>query len=166
LPLLHFQARRLGLLLGLGKGLLTLLEVLVLSAESGFELLDGVLELAQLGLPLSELLGSLLELLGGCGVLRLQLFEGLSPLCQLFLECLLGSHRVVFCLLEGCLRFAQALGSFRMVLLPLLRFRLGRVQLLLEGRLGLLYFGERCTCPFNVLAQGVVLRTAGIGKFL
>jgi hypothetical protein len=71
LPLLHFQTRRLGLLLGLGEGLLALLEVMMLSAEGRFELLDSVLELAQLGLPLGELLLSILELLRGCGVLRL-----------------------------------------------------------------------------------------------
>jgi hypothetical protein len=166
LPLLHFQARRLGRLLRLCKGLLALLEVLMLSVEGRFELLDSVLELAQLGLPLSELLLSILEVLRGCGVLRLELFEGLGALRQLFLERLLGSHRVVFCLLKGCVRFAEASGSFRMALLPLLHFRMGHLQLLLEGCLGLLCFCKSRTCPFNILAQGFVLRPADIHKLL
>jgi hypothetical protein len=135
LPLLHFQARRLGLLLGLCEGLLALL--------------GSVLELAQLGLPLSELLLGIVELLGGLGMLLLQLCEGLGGLRQLLLQRLLGGSRVVFGVLKGCLHVCTS-----------------HLQLLLQSRLGLLCFCKSGACLFDFLAQGVVLCTAGLGNFL
>jgi hypothetical protein len=107
LPLLHFQARRLGLLLSLCEGLLALLL-------------------------------SIVELFGGLGVLLLQLSKRL-----------LGGGRLAFGMLKGGLDFCTS-----------------HVQLLLQGRLGLLCGCESRTCLFDFLAQGIVLCTLDLGNLL